>query len=48
MGIRNVHKLLRADKEPMIYAKRVLKNYRELYTKWAATLPKVQQTVAAN
>jgi soluble lytic murein transglycosylase-like protein len=31
MGIHNVHKLLKIDKEPVAYASRVLENYRSLY-----------------
>jgi hypothetical protein len=48
MGIRNVKKLLKKDKEPMIYAERVLKNYRDLYAKWSATISANKQVVASN
>jgi soluble lytic murein transglycosylase len=44
MGIRNVHKLLKEDKEPLIYAERVLKNYSALYAKYASA----KQVLAAN
>jgi soluble lytic murein transglycosylase len=40
MGPRNVHKLLRADVEPKVYAGKVLANYRGLYSRWSETLPK--------
>lgn len=48
MGIRNVHRLLKKDKEPMIYATRVLKNYRKLYAQWSASQNAGKQIVAAN
>lgn len=48
MGIRNVHRLLKKDKEPLLYASRVLKNYRSLYTQWADSLPSQKHTIAAN
>jgi soluble lytic murein transglycosylase len=36
MGTKNVHRLLKQDVEPMIYAKRVLKNYSQFYRNWSA------------
>jgi len=47
MGIRNVHKLLKEDKEPLIYATRVLKNYRDLYAKWSASVAPQKQAELA-
>lgn len=46
MGIRNVHRLLKEDKEPTLYAARVLKNYRSLYMQWSNSLS--QRTIASN
>jgi soluble lytic murein transglycosylase len=48
MGIRNVHRLLKEDKEPMVYASRVLKNYRALYAQFAASGPAQKNTIASN
>lgn len=48
MGIRNVHRLLKEDKEPMLYASRVLKNYRSLYTQWSASKLSQHNTIASN
>lgn len=48
MGIHNVHKLLKKDKEPIFYPKRVLKNYSELYEKLAGSIPSQTEIVAVN
>jgi soluble lytic murein transglycosylase len=48
MGIHNVHKLLAKDKEPIRYANRVLKNYRDLYQKFGVLIPAETEIVASN
>jgi soluble lytic murein transglycosylase-like protein len=48
MGIHNVHKLLAREKEPILYANRVLKNYRDLYQRLGVLIPAETEIVASN
>ncbi len=47
MGTRNVHRLLQQEVEPTTYANRVIGNYRQLYTEFAASLPSHKRTLVS-